>query len=259
MKGTAGIIRIAGKDIKLSTVTGVGYIVNFVAQTLALASNLTSMSIGTHDSGDVQSSKIPSYIGMGVGVAGTLINVGIGLKWSGNKNDDDADSLLFTITTLILQMVPTVLTAIETIYIDPEDKTAKDALAIAGVVAEWGCLIPILVYLCYDSLGPYMVFNAWQHFSNNGTLSMGGAGIKAFTQDQKIVNAPAAGFKKPEKKDDNRDWYEKLKDFVEKYWWKIGLGLLAGGGAIAGGIFTLDRMDSLETDKAALLKSLNEL
>jgi hypothetical protein len=257
IQGTAGITRVTGKDIKLSTITGYGYIALFIAQTAAFATNLASMSIGIQDSDDVQSSGIPSYVGMGVRVAGMITNVMCSLVNPGNTSDDDTDSLLFTVVTLILQMVPTVLMIIEASYIEPEDKNAKDALAIAGVVVEWGCILPILVYICYDSTGPYMVFNTWQHFSNNGALYMGGAGIKAITQDKTITNSPAAGFEKVEEKGDGN--WKKLLDFAKKHWWQLGLGILAGGAAVEGGIFTLKRGEQVEGDEDSILKALNEL
>jgi hypothetical protein len=263
IKGTAGIMRLLGKDIRASTISGVAYITNFVSQTAALAANLTSMSMGTHDEDNIQSVKLPSYVGMGVGLAGTLINVLIGLKYPDSGKLDDPDSKIVKYIVLALQMMSTVITAIETIYISPEDKKGKDALALAGVVAEWGCLLPVFIAICAASVGPFMVFNDSVHWGNNGELTLLGAEIKTFAIDEAIVNSPLAGgvdFLSPL---DRKSWYEKLWDFVNDH--RIGfvlgtVGVIGGGVGLGfGAAATLDRMSALGSEKERLLAELNAL
>jgi hypothetical protein len=261
IKGTAGIMRLEGKNIKAATISGVAYITNFITQSLAFINNLTSMSVGTHDSGNMQDSKIPSYVGTGVGVAGTLVNVGIGLKYDESGSIDDPDSKIVKFSALALQLTGTVLFAIETIFIDPEDKKAKDALALAGVIAEWGLLLPIFIAICAASVGPCMIHNDSVHLGNNGDLTLLGLKIANFAADEQIVNSPLAGGGSflPER----QKWYEKLWNFIKDHWWQLTLAAVgiagAGVGLGFGAKATMGRMDSLSKDKDSLDTELNQL
>jgi hypothetical protein len=266
IKGTAGIMRIEGKDIKASTISGVAYITNFIAQTLAFIDNATSMHLGIHDEGNVESSKLPSHVGTGVGVAGTLINVGIGLKYPSLAGDImDPDSKCVKFAAIALQLTGTVLFAIETIFIDPEDKEAKDKLALAGVIIEWGLLLPIFIAICAASVGPLMVHNNCVHWDNNGELTLVGTDINQISLQYKLANSPLGGFNPPQEDDTEEKWYDKVLDFFKKHkelFKYIGIGAAVVGGAVGlgfGGKATYDRMGSLSKEKDTLDTKLNEL
>jgi hypothetical protein len=266
IKGTAGIMRILGKDIKASTISGAAYITNFVSQTLAFGANLTSMSIGTHDSDNVQDSQMPSYGGMVAGLSGILINVLIGLKYDETGSIDDPDSKIVKFAALALSMIGTVVGAIETIYISPEDKKGKDALALAALIAEWGCLLPIFIAMCTASVGPFMVHNDTIHWDNNGNLTLIGAKIKNIAIDEKFINSPIAGGNLIPERDEDK-WSNKLKDWIKENKALFALitigGLVGIGGVLTGIVFgasaTTKRMDSLSEEEEKLFKELNEL
>jgi hypothetical protein len=258
IKGTAGIMRLEGKDIKASTISGAAYITNFVAQNLAFVDNLVSMSVGTHDSDNTQDSKVPAYAGMGVGVAGILFNIGIGLKYPATGAIDDPDSKIVKYTVIALQLMSTVIGVIEMLYINPEDQKAKDALALAGIIAEWICLMPIFIVICLASAGPFMLHNDSVHLGNNGDLTLLGAKIKNFTVDAKVVNSPLSGFNKPPENEDQK-WSKKLSNFAKANWKLLTFGVIAAVvGGVVGGV-GLNQMNSLTSDKEKLLEELNAL
>jgi hypothetical protein len=258
IKGTAGIMRLEGKDIKASTISGGAYIANFAAQTAAFIDNLVSMSVGTHDSDDIQESALPAYAGTFAGVGSTLAGVIIGLVAGGTGNTDDPDSKIVKFAALAIQMTETVVGVIETVYISPEDKIGKDALALAGIIAEWGCLLPIFIAICLASEGPFLLHNDSVHLGNNGYLTMVGTYIKQFSLNYKFTNSPLSGLTPPPK--DERKWYKKFLDFAKDHWWQFGLGALgvAGAGGV-GAKFTLDRKGSLSEAQGKLLGELNAL
>jgi hypothetical protein len=254
IKGTAGIIRLEGKDIKASTMSGAAYIVNFIAQTLAFGTNLASMSIGTHDSDNVQESALPSYVGLGMRAAAILVNMGIGLSHPETGAIDDPNSKIVEYTTLILENLYAVISVIETLY-SPEDEKGKDALALASIIAEFGCLIPIFGAICAASVGPFMLHNDSVHLGNNGELAMVGAKIKQFSTNNENVNSSLSGFNPPQEGGDKK-WHEKVRDFVKNYWVRLTFAALIGGSGVGFGVY---RMISLEKEKEKLLKELNEL
>jgi hypothetical protein len=215
------------------------------------------MSVGTHDADNVKGSKIPSYVGTGLGVAGILINEGIGLKYPNTGADDDPDSKLAKYSVLVLQLMGTVLFVIESLYINPEEKKAKDALALTGIIAEWGLLLMVFSAICAASVGPYMIYNDTVHLGNNGDITLLGLKIANFAADKQIVNSPLTGGGNflPER----GKWYERLLDFIKDHWWQLGLGVLGIAGAGVGAKFTVDKMNSLSEEQEKLLGELNEL
>jgi hypothetical protein len=255
IKGTAGIMRLEGKDIKASTISGVAYITNFIAQTAAFVNNLTAVSVGKNDSDDVQSSKIPSYTGMATGLLGILVNIFIGGAKTGDS--DDPDTSIVKYSAIALQLVETVLGVIETLYIDPEDKTAKDNLALAGIIIEWGLLLPVFGIICSESLGPYLLHNDSVHLGNNGHLAMVGTNIKQFSLNSKNTNSPLSGFNPPKKNDgDDKTTGQKVLDFVKKYWKPF---VIVATGIGVGTQRTMSKMDSISKDQKEMLDQLNEL
>ncbi|MDR1985887.1 MAG: hypothetical protein LBP88_02810 [Treponema sp.] len=257
IKGTAGIMRLLGKDIKASTFSGVAYIVNFISQTLAFGANLTSMSMGTHDSDNVQTASLPSVAGMGAGVAGIVTNVGIGMAFPDPGEAIDPDSSIVKYVALALSMMGTVVGVIETIYISPEDKKAKDDLALAGLIAEWGCVLAILIDICVASLGIGLLFTDSIHLDSNYGIFMISHVIKQFSIEYEKVNTPLAGLGVPPK--DDRSLGQKILDFLREKWYLFLLLPLIGSGGSVAAVATLSRMTDLTSKNEELFKELNAL
>jgi hypothetical protein len=263
IKGTAGIMRMEGKDIKASTISGLSYITNFITQTLAFADNLASMSVGTHDSDDIQDSGLPAYAGLGVGGAGILTNVALGLVSPSLGDDTDSDSKIVKFAALALQQLGVVIGAIETIYIDPEDQKSKDALALAGIIAEWGCLIPIFAAICASTQLLRLLDADFIHLGNNGKLTMLGMDIESFSRSAKFINSPLVLTEPPEPPKEKKGNLDKMVEFIKahkKLFIGLGIGVgVAGSGSGVGSVATLGRMTSLTEEKERLLGELNAL
>jgi hypothetical protein len=262
IEGTAGIMRLSGKDIKASTVTGASYIANFAAMTAAFAANLTSMSIGIHDSDNVQSSALYSYAGVGATALGIGGNAVLGIV-KPVTSDSDPDSKIVKFASIFLQQVPTVLGIIQSTLFAPDDKEALDALALAGVIAEWGLIVAIFAAICAASAMDSLFFNDSVHLGNGGDLTFVGNTITAFSKKQAIANSALAGVNTAPKEEDEKSWYDKVKEFIKanKLWFGIGgLGALGAlGGVGAAGYEAYSQYNSLGEQAKDLLNELNTL
>jgi hypothetical protein len=262
IEGTAGIMRLNGKDIKASTIPGASYITNFAAMTAAFAANLTSMSMGIHDSDNVQTTALPSVAGMGAIGAGILGNAGLGIK-NPLTSDIDPDSKIAKFAALILQQVPTVLGVIQSMLFAPDDQEAADALALAGVIVEWGSIVAIFGAICAASAVDSLFFNDSVHLGNGGALTLVGNTITAISKDEKIVNSPLAGV--PESDDVEEDAPEENLTTLQLLTPLLNVIALSGGvisglgGLTAGGYETYARAKSVKDRTKELLDELNTL
>jgi hypothetical protein len=176
LSGIAGIMRLGGKDIKLSTTSSIQYITAGIGALAATIGQIGTMSRGMSNDdagGDVLDNltlaSLAPVVGPLIGQFAWGIHKGAGLEAK-----DDTDSLIYTIFTKLLQFMGMILGIIESMfYPDADDKT-KDNFALTGIIAELCCIIPIFVLIFSRSLGPFMLHNGWVHMDNNGQLVFGG-------------------------------------------------------------------------------------
>jgi hypothetical protein len=178
----------------------------------------------------------------------------------GTSDTSDPDSKLVTFSYLILQIVPMVLGIIQTLYIDPENQKEGDALALAGVIVEWGLLLTIYIAICHASATVFSIFNDSVHLGNDGNLTLVGQKIQSLSVDGEIANSAVAGLNSPPQ-EESRKWYDKAKDFVKAHKaWFIGIGAVVGiGAAVGAGIHIEGKLDSQDDRVKQLQEELNKL
>ena len=168
LSGIAGIMRLGGKDIKLSTTPSSQYIAAGIGALAATIGQITTISRGISNDdagGDVLDNLTLASLAP---VIGPLVAFVWGkLKGTGLEAKDDTDSLIYTIFTKLLQFMGMILGTIESIFFPDADDKTKDIFALTGIIAELSCIIPIFVLIFSRSLGPFMFHNGWVHMDNN--------------------------------------------------------------------------------------------
>jgi hypothetical protein len=195
ISGIAGIMRLGGKDVKLSTIDSVSYISSGIGALVAGIGQIATISRAINDD-DIGGDALDNLTLAGQApVLGPLIAIAVkklGMT-QGLEAKDDTDSLIYTIFTKLLQFMGMILGTLESIYYPDASDKEKDAFALTGTIAELCCIVPIFILIFSRSLGPFMMHSGWIHMDNNGQLIFGGVEEKKIYVRGMDINTPLAG------------------------------------------------------------------
>lgn len=226
-----GVMRLSARDVKMSTLNKVAYVIKGVTASAAFAANTASMSMGIAQNAGANEfsslvSSLPYYASLGTGGVGILV----GVNWKTACSDiDDADIAgnMVIMTNLFLTILNFVAMALETAFIpDPNrDNGGRDGLTLAVAVAEYGIVLQMFVRLNLACL-------SW---STKAVLLMDHRGViyesaqvkKEYSVRKTKAKSPLAGF-------DGTLIKDLWNGFKGQAWWKITLESMAAAAAVGG-------------------------
>lgn len=252
-----GVMRLTARDVKISTLNKVAYVVNGVTASASFAANTTSMSMGiAQNAGATDFSSIvsalPYYASLGAGVLGILVGVNWKLACS-NADESDIAGNMYIMTNLFLTILNLTAMALEMAFVPDENRNngGRDGLALAVAVAEYGIVLQMFVRLNLACL-------SWSNkavfqLDHRGTIYEAAQVKKEYAVRKAKAKSPLAGF-------DGMLIKDLWNGFKGQAWWKITLESMAAaaavGGAAVGAAFGVPNKFNVD---AAMRKELENL
>ena len=252
-----GVMRLGARNLKLSTLNKVAYVVKGVTASASFAANTASMSMGIAQNAGANEfsslvANLPNYAALGAGGIGTFVGVNWKLASSDADSTDTASNMCI-MTNLFLTILSFVTLVLDTAFIPNPDKNngGRDGLTLAVAVVEYGIVLQMFIRLNLACL-------SWSNKSvflldHRGTIYESSYVKKEYAVRKTAAKSPLAGF-------DGTLITDLWNGFKGQAWWKIVLESLGAavliGGAAAGSVFGVSNKFNVD---AAARKELEDL
>jgi hypothetical protein len=253
IKSLGGVMRLSGKDVKLTAEPAKAYLASTIAVSGQFTSAVTAIGLGiaNKDSGSALKNTLPSLVGAGANVAGLLGSAAFSSLNNTVPSPSDTVGLVATVIGIVQTILHQVVYTAVDMLIESKDEYDRDKFDLAAMVLDYGTMLPLVTAIFVKSAFK-PVHNSYLHLTTDASAVMGGFKTMRHYVENDDAAGPLAGCDPPP------TWSTGAK-VVTAVAMGLPLLMLAGIGGWKGGTAAFNKYGVVQTTDAATLAALEEL